>query len=228
MNFMAMTWDQVRRQSPLWLNLGGHHHSDPHPEYRGYIAIDRSACDGKYVLHDLTRSFPLSDDCVDRLHAEDVLHFLEPEDAQALLGECYRILKSGCRLRISVPDYHHPKDRRYAHLARDPRHPAHRMMTTYASMRLLLAHLPFRTEFLRYWDGDYYVERPIDPSLGPIQRTTERDPRNRPSGVGWSWTLRNLWIVALHGFRMSPLQRKTLLRGQPWHVTALVVDCIKP
>ncbi len=105
-------------------------------------------------------------------------------DAQTLLAECHRLLEPGGLMRIGVPDYRNPKDRRYLALGRDPSDPKHVTLTHYELMRDLIASSPFGGgTFQHYWDGDTFVRRPIDYALGWIQRTPDHDPRCRRVGA---------------------------------------------
>ena len=54
--------------------------------------------------HDLRYPFPFPDAVFEGAFSEHVLEHLNPEDAQALLQEIYRILKPGSVFRCIVPD----------------------------------------------------------------------------------------------------------------------------
>lgn len=55
-------------------------------------------------LHDIRKKFPLDDDSVDYIYCSQVLEHFEKYEAQKILKESLRVLKSGGLIRISVPD----------------------------------------------------------------------------------------------------------------------------
>jgi len=220
-----LTWAEVAALDPIWLNLGGKSHCHPHPQYQGYVAVDLRPGNGWCVVHDLTRPIPLPANSVDRIHSEDFFHYLTRPQMVAILRECHRLLKPGCRLRLCVPDYGNPKNRHALALGKDPDYPLHLVLTDIDEMKSILAETPFtHLEFLHYWEGDTFVEHPIDLGLGMVQRTPDTDPRNRRTN--WRWKFRNALFRLSHGWKLSNLDR-CFLRGYRLHVTSLVVDCIK-
>ena len=220
-----LTWDEVRQKKPLYINLGGRGHCHPHPRYVQYVSVDLKPGEGWRVLHDLMDPIPLPDASTDRIHTEDALHYLERPAIQALLSECYRILKPGACLRIGVTDYNHPKDRFCLKEGKDPRHPLHRTLTTKPLLEELLHASPFRHyEFLQYWQGDTFVEHPIDYAKGWINRTPDHDPRCRH--IRLKGYVHNALLLLRKGFRLSSAER-AMLEGNRHFVTSLVVDCIK-
>jgi predicted SAM-dependent methyltransferase len=223
---MTLTWSTAQHKSPLYLNLGGKGDCHPKENYSHYISVDLQGEGDFCICHDLTQSIPLEDGIVDRIHTEDALHYLEKKDAQAVLSECHRLLQKGGRLRISLPDYNHPKDRPYLKAGTDPRHPRHLWLSTYDVLKEMIEKSPFnRYTFYHYWDGDQFVKKDIDYTGGMIRRTPDKDPRCRKKYTmkTWGWNLRYL---IRKQFRISPLEYSTL-RGKPLHITSLVVDCLK-
>lgn len=221
-----MDWNEVRALRPLYLNLGGGRHSHPMPRYERYVSVDiEPRGEGWNVRHDLREPIPLPDGSVARIHSEDFFEHVTTRDAQALLAECHRLLEPGGLMRIGVPDYRNPKDRRYLALGRDPGDPKHVTLTHYELMRELIAASPFRGgAFLHYWDGDTFVRHPIDYSLGWIQRTPDHDPRCRRRGAEVALgALRDFGRLLARGFRV-PEHERLAWRGHPLHVTSLVVD----
>lgn len=72
----------------------------------------------KIELVDIRKKFPLENDKVGVVFCSQVLEHFEYWEARLILSECYRVLKSGGILRISVPDiekivsnYLHDKDK---------------------------------------------------------------------------------------------------------------------
>lgn len=226
MSGTALTWTDIARRTPLWLNLGGKGHGDGHPEYAGYVSVDIEPGQHLHVVHDLRQPIPLPDGSVDRMHTEDFLHYLSREDMASMLRECYRLLRPGGLLRISLPDYAHPKDRIFLAQGSDPRHPRHLVLTDRRVLEDMLRQSPFTSwTFHHFWQDGMFVERPFDAALGTIQRTPEHDPRNK-CAVNWRWRLRNAATRLRYGLRV-PEGSKPLLRGHRLHVTSLIVDCFK-
>lgn len=58
----------------------------------------------KFMHHDLASGIPLTDGVADCIFSSHFLEHLFRKDADHLLRECYRVLKPGGILRISVPD----------------------------------------------------------------------------------------------------------------------------
>ncbi len=57
-----------------------------------------------FIHHDLSFGIPYSDATVDYIFSSHFLEHLFEKDAMNLLKECYRVLKPGGLIRISVPD----------------------------------------------------------------------------------------------------------------------------
>ena len=66
--------------------------------------MDLSAAREGVVVHDLRLGFPFGNESYDAVYGSHVLEHLQPEEADFVLGECYRVLKSGGIVRIVVPD----------------------------------------------------------------------------------------------------------------------------
>jgi SAM-dependent methyltransferase len=67
-------------------------------EYLGLLSGHR------FVHHDLSYGLPIDDGMVDYLYTSHFVEHLFRKDAEHLLEECFRVLKPGGVLRISVPD----------------------------------------------------------------------------------------------------------------------------
>lgn len=225
-----MDWKDVRAARPIYLNLGGGDHCHPMPRYEHYVSVDiEPRGTGWAVQHDLRRPIPLPDGSVTRIHSEDFFEHITPHDAQALLAECHRLLEPGGMMRIGVPDYRNPKDRRYLELGRDPTDPKHVTLTHYGLMKDIVVASPFpRSRFYHYWDGEDFVQEPIDYSLGWIRRTPDHDPRCRRAGVVQVvlGALRDFVFLLSRGFQV-PSQELMTRRGHRLHVTSVVVDLFK-
>ncbi|OIQ87100.1 methyltransferase domain protein [mine drainage metagenome] len=57
-----------------------------------------------FMHHDLSHSVPLKDQTVDFIYSSHFLEHLFKADADRLLTDCYRALKPGGIIRISIPD----------------------------------------------------------------------------------------------------------------------------
>ena len=86
------------KSSVIRLNLGcGRVRSN------GWINIDRVA-NFDVVAHDITKPLPYGDATVDFVYASHVLEHLDLQEANALLLEIHRVLKSSGIVRLVVPD----------------------------------------------------------------------------------------------------------------------------
>jgi predicted SAM-dependent methyltransferase len=206
--------------------LGGKGHCNPHSRYSKYVSVDLVSGEGWRIAHNICEPIPLPDESVDQFHSEDLLHLLKQDDFETVIAECHRLLKPGCRFRFSVPDYKNPKDRDRVQNGRDPNYPLHLTFTTKPLLEEMLARSPFaQYEFYHYWDGDSFIQNPIDYNLGWINRTPDNDSRChriRPKGY-----VKNFLFMLKHGFRLTKLEKQTCLEGGPLRITSLVVDCIK-
>ncbi len=58
----------------------------------------------EFIHHDLSHSIPLKDQTVDFIYSSHFLEHLFKNDAERLLIDCYRVLKSDGVIRVSIPD----------------------------------------------------------------------------------------------------------------------------
>ena len=222
----SMTWQEVLARKPIRLNLGGCGDCHPRQHYEGMIAVDTrpAPAGGWWIYHDLTKPIPLPDSSVGSIHTEESLQCFELKDIENLLRDCHRLLVPGGRMRIATCDFNHPKDRKHL----DPSCPPQKGILTllrYELMKEILDRSPFKNyTFLHYWKDGTFHEQPIDYRLGYVRRTPEHDRRNTVAGLRGMW--RNFRFRLSRGFRVPPEER-VFLRGQPYHVTTLVVDCVK-
>jgi predicted SAM-dependent methyltransferase len=72
-----------------------------HPQWTN---IDHIAVSEAVIAHDITSGLPFADNSFDVVYHSHVLEHLQPEAAQSLLKECYRVLKPNGIVRVLVPD----------------------------------------------------------------------------------------------------------------------------
>ena len=223
---MPLSWTEVVQRDSVYLNLGGGTDCHPRPNYENYVAVDLEPRGEFAVAQDLSKTIPLPDQSVNRILSE---HFLEHIDEQAIvtvLRESHRLLKPGSVARIAVPDYGHPRARHCLALGRDPRRRDHITLTTYPLIKALIAASPFRiARFHHYWDGDRFVDEPIDYSLGYIRRTPDNDPNNHSRGFRRKLgrLVRDIGEYVRHGTGTTAMHLETR-RYHRLAVTSLVVD----
>lgn len=72
-----------------------------HPDWTN---LDASPVSPDVVAHDLRQRFPFADGTFDAAYGSHVLEHLEPDAAEEVLRDCFRILRPGGIVRIAVPD----------------------------------------------------------------------------------------------------------------------------
>lgn len=70
------------------------------------LSITKS--DKKHIFHNIMNAYPLPDECIAGYEAEEVLEYIPRECQKFVLDEIYRILKTGGRCRITLPDFNSP------------------------------------------------------------------------------------------------------------------------
>jgi predicted SAM-dependent methyltransferase len=104
---------KLANEQPLKLNLGSF---DDLRE--GWVNVDPLLTWSSALSIDLREPLPFPDASVELAHAEHFLEHISEEDAQRLVHECYRVLRPGGQLSITVPDAE-PLLRAYAAEDRD-------------------------------------------------------------------------------------------------------------
>lgn len=88
----------LKPKSPF-LNVGCGAHYHP-----GWCNIDLVSSDPEVLQSDIRSGLPFEDNAFEAVYHSHVLEHLTPEQGEALIGECYRVLKPGGVLRVVVPD----------------------------------------------------------------------------------------------------------------------------
>ena len=71
------------------------------------------------VWRDVSKRLPYEDDCVDKIYSSHLLEHLDKERGEALLQECFRVLKKGGIFRLVVPDLEFHARRYLQHVSGD-------------------------------------------------------------------------------------------------------------
>jgi predicted SAM-dependent methyltransferase len=70
----------------------------------GWLNTDVLPTSREVVYLDATRRFPFKDDTFDYVYSEHMIEHIEHQSALFMLGECFRVLKPGGKIRMSTPD----------------------------------------------------------------------------------------------------------------------------
>lgn len=90
-------WRTARKSRKIWLELG----SGAKKGQNGWITIDMTGAD---ISHDLRNGIPFPSDSVDQIYTSHMFEHIPFRDLLVILDECYRVLKKGGELSVSVPD----------------------------------------------------------------------------------------------------------------------------
>ena len=74
-------------------------------EYEKYIGLSLNQWNRRHIKHDVTKKYPLKDNCVNLFQSEDVFEHIYIEEIPAIINEIYRVLKPKGIFRLSLPDY---------------------------------------------------------------------------------------------------------------------------
>ncbi|HSQ25415.1 MAG TPA: methyltransferase domain-containing protein [Pyrinomonadaceae bacterium] len=86
-------------QKDLLINIG----CGPNP-LPGWVNLDSARSNEIDVVWDLRRGLPFPNESATAIFGEHVIEHVPRPDAEALLGECRRVLQTGGVLRLSTPD----------------------------------------------------------------------------------------------------------------------------
>lgn len=68
-------------------------------------AIEPTEFSNKTVHANLLKRFPWPDNSIDGIYMGEILEHFTKADGEAVLRECYRVLKPGAPIRVRVPDF---------------------------------------------------------------------------------------------------------------------------
>jgi SAM-dependent methyltransferase len=192
------SWDDALSSEPVQLYAGKLRRGLP--QYRTHWGLTPFYASGRNIPSDVTAAFPIPNDSVDIFQSEDVFEHIEIERVPGIFNEIFRVLKPGGLFRLSLPDYNFDIYRERTirdaegELLFDPGgggrlergrvvDGGHVWFPTIANVRRLFDASAFaingRVDYLHYTseDGSIGAMKPIDYTLGHIQRTPDHDPR---------------------------------------------------
>jgi predicted SAM-dependent methyltransferase len=97
-----------------WVNVDGSWNAwvHQHPRLRALLTSLRLVSPSEagvgwsrnILIHDLRKRLPFADDTFECVYASHMLEHLYRDDAERLVGECHRVLRTGGLIRLVVPD----------------------------------------------------------------------------------------------------------------------------
>jgi predicted SAM-dependent methyltransferase len=75
--------------------------------YYTFLQYSSILKNNKFIFHDLSYSVPFADNTIHLVFSSHFLEHLAKSDGSNFIGEIYRVLKPGGRVRLSVPDLHY-------------------------------------------------------------------------------------------------------------------------
>lgn len=84
-----------------YLNLGCGFHYSTKPEWTNLDFVSRGE---RVIAHNLTKGIPFENESFDLVYHSHVLEHFSKEDGAIFITECFRVLKTGGKIRIAVPD----------------------------------------------------------------------------------------------------------------------------
>jgi SAM-dependent methyltransferase len=165
-------------------------------EYEKFVGLSLSQSNNRHIKQDVTKKYPLPDNCVDVYQSEDVFEHISLEKLPVVFNEIFRILKPGGIFRLSLPDYRcdllmerSVKDMS-GEIIFDPdgggnfidgkvQNGGHVWFPKYETVKNLLGKTLFtKVVFYHYYnESGAPVTNPIDYSIGFVQRTPDNDKR---------------------------------------------------
>lgn len=177
------------------------------PQFATHLGVTPFYASTRNINHDVAKPFPIPAGSVEVFQSEDVFEHIELAKMVALFDEIHRVLAPGGLFRLSLPDYHF--DQYIQRCQRGPQGElvfdpsgggsfvdgrviggGHVWFPTIELVRGLFEQSSFAAhgeiKYLHYTNGDGSFElKPIDYSLGYIQRTPDHDVRvaDRPRPI---------------------------------------------
>lgn len=154
-------------------------------QYEGLLGLTPGEGDSRHIHCDIRERHPFDDNSVDYYQAEDVFEHIEYDLLPGIIDDIYRILKPGGLFRLSVPDYRcdillYRSLRNALGIIQDDPGLDHLWFPRYETVVNLLLNSNFNFHVLHgYTPAGDAIIRPIDYSLGYIQRTPDHDARVR-------------------------------------------------
>lgn len=90
-------WWSLQKQECIFLELG----SGAKKGSDGWITVDILGAD---ICHDLRKGIPLPNESVDRIYTSHMFEHIPYKELVVFINECYRVLKKGGELSVSVPN----------------------------------------------------------------------------------------------------------------------------
>ncbi|MEI6681730.1 MAG: class I SAM-dependent methyltransferase [Bacteroidota bacterium] len=96
------TFTKLKNRETIYLYAGDVPDKE---EYKRYIGLSLSQKNNRHIQHDVTKKYPLPDNCVSVYQSEDVFEHIPLAILPTVINEIYRVLKPGGVFRLSIPDY---------------------------------------------------------------------------------------------------------------------------
>ncbi|MDL2272052.1 methyltransferase domain-containing protein [Desulfovibrio sp. OttesenSCG-928-I05] len=191
------TWKELKQQERILLYAGD---LKPHlAQYATHIGMNPTYSSERCIIHDARDIIPLSENSVEVYQCEDVFEHIEYKALHSVFNDIHRILKPGGLFRLSVPDYRcdvyakrslYDNDKRIvfdpggggSYSVRGVGGGGHLWFPILEMVLYLFSQSKFDLErdvtvLHAYLDETRTLLRPIDYSLGYIQRTPDNDDR---------------------------------------------------
>ncbi len=191
--FRALTFDKLLERERICLYAGD---LPGMPGYEKFVGLSLSQANRWHINHDLTKPYPLPDNCVEMFQSEDVFEHIDLDLLPAAITEIYRILKPGGLFRLGLPDYrcdvlmNRSIKGANGKVIFDPKgggafvngkvvNAGHVWFPLIENVRELLAQAPFHNLDFRHYYNEQgeAVMNPIDYSISHVKRTPDHDPR---------------------------------------------------
>lgn len=191
-SFRRVSFKELSKRENIYLYAG----DIPYKvEYKRYIGLSLTQSNMRHIKHNISNTYPLSDNCVDVYQSEDVFEYIEVNEIPMIINEIYRILKPNGIFRLSLPDYgcdilfERTLKSKSGDLQFDPGGggtykngkvvKGHVWFPTYKTLKIVLDKTKFKNIiFYHYYDekGES-ITNTIDYDQGYVMRTPDHDKR---------------------------------------------------